>query len=321
MLSFTLDELVESYARVSSLNHRVLDEFVEVGAQFRRHGIDVLVLKGADLLSRLYGVWGARPMTDVDLLARESDLDLIDRLLIKSGYTHEIDGNPAYRSPDGSLLLDITCTIWYLDSAGLDAVWNRAIQRTIQGLPIRCMSTDDLVLYLTAYAVIHRGACTPLFVKDLTLALQREAVNWESVYHQVIRWNLQVPVYHGLTFAQTRQPELAIPRALLTRLAPATSTERWLLRLFRSVVTDKPVDGLGHLLLFLTRPAGARWQWLKRAFFPSSTFLGYRYGGVGQRHPIRTRLTRILSLSIQACLLAGRLAIMLCAPLARRLPR
>lgn len=321
MPSSTLDELAESYARVSSLNHRALDRFVEVGAQFSRHGIDVMVLKGADLLSRLYGVWGARPMTDIDLLVRESDLDPIDRLLTKSGYAREIDGNPAYRSPDGSLLLDITMGIWYLNSAGIEAVWHRAIHRTIHGLPIRCMNTDDLVLYLTAYAVIHRGACTSLFAEDLALVAQREPVNWESVCAEAVRWNLKVPVYYGLSSARSQQPELVIPHHVLARLAPSTDRERWLLQFLRAVVTATPMEGLGHLLLLLTRPADTRWQWLKRAFFPSSTFLGYRYGHVGQRHPVRTRLTRLLSLGVQAGLLGGRLAIMLCTPSARRLPR
>lgn len=324
MPSFTLDDLVESYVRVSSLNHRALDRFVEIGAQLHRHGIEFLALKGADLLSRLYGTRGTRPMTDVDLLVHEPDLPLIDHLLTECGYAQEIDGNPAYRSPDGSLLLDITSDLWYLDQAGLDAVWRHAIQRTIHGLPIRCMGTDDLVLYLTAYAVIHRGACSTPFAGDLALVTQREPVNWESVCQQAARWNLKVPVYHGLSYLQplqTGQPQLAIPPKALADLAPVTFGERWLLRFLRKAVTDKPITNLGHLLLLLTRPAGTRWPWLKRTFFPSPAFLGYRYGSVSQRHPIRTRLMRILSLGFQACLLAGRLGVMLCTSTAQRLPR
>ena len=321
MPSSTLDDLVESYARISSVNHKALDRFVEVGTLFHQHGIDVLVLKGADLLSRVYGVQGARPMTDIDLLVRESRLDLIDRLLTDSGFRREIDGNPAYRASDGSLLLDITTRIWYLDNRDLDLIWKRAITRTIHGLSTRCMHTDDLVLYLTAYAVIHRGVCSPLFAKDLALVAQREQVNWKSVCHEAIRLNLKLPVYHGLSYAQARQPELAIPPNALARLAPSGYRERWLLRFLHTVVADKPVDGLGHLLLLLTRPAGTRWQWLRQTFFPSSTFLGYRYGHVSQRRPVRTRLTRILSLGVQTCLLVGRLVVMSCTSSAHGPPR
>jgi len=321
MSSPTLDDLVEAYAHVSSLNHQTLNRFVEVGAQFRQQGIDFLVLKGADLLSRLYGTTGVRPMTDVDLLVHKSDLTLIDRLLTESGFTQEIDGNPAYRSPDGTLLLDITVDIWYLDHAGLAGIWNRAIQRVIKRLPIRCMHTDDLVLYLTAYAVIHRGACTSLFAKDLALVAQLEQVHWESVANEAVRRNLKVPVYHGFVSALLMQPYCAIPDDVLVRLSPSTYGEQWLLNFLHAVVTDKPVYGLGHLLLLLTRPTGTRCQWLYQASFPSATFLAYRYGQVSTNHPLRIRLTRILSLAVQTGGLAWRLVTKSWSSTGRRPPR
>ena len=321
MSSPTLDDLVEAYAHVSALNHQTLNRFVEIGARFRQQGIDFIVLKGADLLSRLYGAAGVRPMTDVDLLVHKPDLTLIDRLLTESGFTREIDGNPAYRSSDGTLLLDIMVDIWYLDHAGLAGIWNRAIQRIIKRLPIRCMHTDDLVLYLTAYAVIHRGACTPQFAKDLTRLAQLEQIDWESVADEAIRRNLKVPVYHGFVSALLMQPHGAIPDDVLARLSPSTYGEQWLLHFLRAVVTDKPVYGLGHLLLLLTRPAGTRCRWLYQAVFPSATFLAYRYGKASTSHPLRIRLTRILSLGIETGALAWRLMSMSRASTGRMPPR
>jgi hypothetical protein len=308
MSASTLDDLVEAYARVRSLNHEALDRFVEVAAQFRQQGIDFLVLKGADLLSRLYGAGGVRPMTDIDLLVHQSDLIPIDRLLTAYGFTREIDGNPAYRSPDGYLLLDITVDIWYLDHTALAGIWNRAVPRVIKRLPVRCMHTNDLVLYLTAYAVIHRAACTSQFAKDLTLVARLEQVDWESVAKEAIGRNLKVPVYYGFVLALLMQPNGAIPDDVLARLRPSTYSERWLLHFLRAAVTDKPVYGLGHLLLLLTQPTGARLRWLYQVFFPSTTFLAYRYGRVStNNHPCRVRLTRILSLVVRTGGLIWRL--------------
>ncbi len=317
----TLDELVEAYARVSSLNDQALNRFVDVGAQFHQHGIDFLVLKGADLLSRLYLARGVRPMTDVDLLVYQSDLTSIDHLLTKAGFTRELDGNPAYRSPDGSLLLDITVDIWYLDHAGLTGIWNRAIPRVINRLTVRCMHTDDLVLYLTAYAVIHRGACTSQFAKDLILIAQLEPVDWESVANEAVHRNLKVPVYHGFVSALLMQPHGAIPDEVLARLSPSTYGERWLLHFLRIVVTDKPVYGLGHVLLLLTRPTGSKFRWLYQAVFPSATFLRYRYGQLSTSHPIRIRVTRILSLGVKTAGLAWQLTRMSWSSPGRRVPR
>ena len=67
------DELVEAYAQVGSANRRSLEALTVVLIQFRARGIACILLKGADLLSRLYGVWGLRPMVDADLLVRTQE--------------------------------------------------------------------------------------------------------------------------------------------------------------------------------------------------------------------------------------------------------
>ena len=53
MSSSTLDNLFESYARVSRLNQRALAQFGGVASAFKQHRIDFVLLKGADLVSRL----------------------------------------------------------------------------------------------------------------------------------------------------------------------------------------------------------------------------------------------------------------------------
>ena len=68
MPSSTLDNLADAYTQVSLINKRLLDECEIVGQIFQRQGIKCILLKGADLLSRLYGVRGMRPLSDVDLL-------------------------------------------------------------------------------------------------------------------------------------------------------------------------------------------------------------------------------------------------------------
>ena len=68
MPSSTLDDLADTYTQVSLINKRLLDECEIVGQAFHRQGIEFIVLKGADLLSRLYGMRGTRPLSDVDLL-------------------------------------------------------------------------------------------------------------------------------------------------------------------------------------------------------------------------------------------------------------
>lgn len=305
MSCLTLDDLAEAYSRVSLANKRTLDRFVRFGQLFHDNGIDFMVLKGADLLSRLYGVRGARPITDVDLLVHERDLGRIDEVLRAFEFLRLIDGNPAYASPEGDLILDITTDVWYADDPG--AVWDRAVHRRLNGLPIKCMHTHDLLLHLAAYTVVHRGYFAPSFVTDLRLLIEKEQIVWETVSGEAIRHHLKIPLYHGLAFARAREPRVLVSKQVLGRLAPSGAMEHLLAWLLRKLVTDRPVEGLGHLLLFLTRPPGKKWPWLRGTFWPSPAFLVSRYGKREASQPGLTRITRALHLLRDAAALLGRI--------------
>lgn len=301
----TVDDLAEAYARVSLANKRTLDRFVQVGRLFHEGGIDFIVLKGADLLSRVYGVRGLRPITDVDLLVHERDLQKIGEILTASGFRRLIDGNPAYVSPEGGLILDITTAVWYADDqAGL---WERAVYRTLDGLSILCLDAQDLLLYLTAYSVVHRGYFAPSFVTDLDLLIRKERIDWDTVIEEALRYHLKIPLYYGLSFACSQESRVFVPDGVLRRLAPSGVMEHMLAWLLRRLVGTQPIEGLGHLLLFLTRPSGRKRVWLRRTFWPSPEFLVSRYGDLAKSRPAMLRVTRALHLIRQAGLLIGRI--------------
>ena len=139
---------------------------------FSGRALTCILLKGADLLSRLYGVRGTRPLSDVDLLVHEQDLPVIHRLLIEAGFIQQIDGNPAYRSSQSTLSLDLVSDLWYLDEEGLAALWDRARTRPLGQLTVKQLGSDDLLLYLIAYSVVHRGYLCPSFFTDLRLLIE-----------------------------------------------------------------------------------------------------------------------------------------------------
>ncbi|MGQ0809747.1 MAG: nucleotidyltransferase family protein [Nitrospiraceae bacterium] len=292
MLPSTLDRFVESYAQVGALNTRILDRLAAVGMLFQREQIDFLLLKGADLISRLYGIRGIRPLSDVDLLVREKDLPRIDTLLQSSGFVQQIDGNPAYCSLADHVMLDITTDLWYLDQTDLSKLWERAIPRRIGGRMMKCMGSEDLVLYLTAYAVIHRGQLSPSFYTDLALLLQREPVEWPMISQRAAQGGLRTALYHGLT-SLSRSGYHPVPDRYLQQLAPSTMSERGLWFLLRKVVTKEWLPEIGHVLLLLTTPGRRKWHRLWALICPSTRFLGYRYGKQGTEHAIRTRVARL----------------------------
>ncbi len=308
MNTSTLDGLLEAYTHLSTLNKRALDRFTVVAEHFRRRRIDCILLKGADLLSRLYGIRGVRPMIDIDLLVREADLPAIDEVLRALGYEQAIDGNPAYCAPDRQWTLDILTSIWYLDSKeALDGVWMRAVPRTLGDQHVKGMGSEDLLIFLTAYAVVHRATLSAQFARDVALLVQKEPLDWGFILEEVNRRHLRVPVHYGLSYATSREPIRGIPETVLDQLKPSGIRERAMASLLRRLVTEQHLYGIGLLLLFITRPGAKKWLWLYRSLCPLDTFLSYRYGRAGATRPLRTRLLRVAQLIPHAGLLLMRI--------------
>ena len=305
-----LDRGVGDYARIRALNERKFARLREVLRRLHDAGIDCLVLKGADVIPRLYGVLGARPLGDADLLVHERDLPAIDRIVAGLGYHAQIDGNPVYVDPEQILALDIITRIWYVGDADA-AIWRRAVSRDFHGVPIQAMSASDVVVYLTAYSVIHRGYVSHAFAQDVALLIAREAIDWELVVGEAARCHLRVALHHGLSYVAARQSGTRIPADVLARLAPVRRVEHIAARALRKLVTDTPVPELGHLLLLLTRPGVAKLAWLRERLVPSDAFLGYRYGERHRAHPWRTRVVRGVMLSLRAQRLLARVVVRL----------
>ena len=311
MPSWTLDDLADAYTHVSLTNKRLLDEYEIVCQAFQRQGMDAILLKGADLLSRLYGVRGTRPLSDVDLLVHEQDLPVIHRLLIEAGFIQQIDGNPAYRSSQSTLALDLVSDLWYLDEEGLAALWDRARIRPLGQLTVKQLSSDDLLLYLIAYSVVHRGYLCPSFFTDLRLLIEQETIHWPILVEEASRRHLKIPLYHGLSRLSLSNAMTGVPSLVLQQLTPSTMTERILSFLFRRLVTTQPLPELGHFLLWITQPRGHRLAWLHHTLFPSSRFLSYRYGDESVTRPWHTTIMRWWELATAGNLLLTRLMIRL----------
>jgi len=311
MPSSTLDDLADAYTQVSLLNKRLLDECEIVGLAFQRQGIECILLKGADLLSRLYGMRGTRPLSDVDLLVHAQDLPAIHRLLMKTGFAQQIDGNPAYVSSQSTLALDLVSELWYLDEEGLAALWARARSRPLGQLIVKQLASDDLLLYLVAYTVVHRGHFAPSFFTDLRLLIEKESFHWPTIVEEATRRHLKIPLSHGLRQLILSNATIRIPSAILKQLAPSTQSERVLNFLFQRLVTTRPLPELGHFLLWITQPPGYRFAWLRCTLFPSSRFLAYRYGEESATRPWQTRITRWWQLARASSILIARMLIRL----------
>jgi hypothetical protein len=299
-----VDAWVDDYARTSEDNRRKLAKLRIAVAAMREAGIECLVLKGADVIPRVYGVFGVRRLGDADLLVHERDLAALERVVSALGYRRQIDGNAVYVDADDILALDVITSIWYVDDPA--AIWRRAMSRALDGVPIKAMDPSDLVVYLTAYSVLHRGHLSHAYAQDIVRLVEHERIDWDVVVDEAARGHLRAALHHGLAYVVTTNPGARIPPDVVDRLAPATLGERLWSRALERLVTDVPVPELGHLLLFASRPGVDKLRWLHAVFLPSARFLGYRYGDAADAHPWGTRLVRGAMLVVRGHLLLAR---------------
>ena len=305
------DRLFETYSRIASTNRAIFNTLHSVLTRFRQQGIDCILLKGADLIPRLYAALGMRPMVDVDLLVREQDLPTIDWIFKELGYYPQIDGNPAYVDPDFMVLFDLISTIWYADD--LEEIWQRADRRMLDGIPVKGMGANDLLLYLTMYVVVHRGCLSPVFAQDLALLIDTETIDWPFILTEASRLNLKVPLYHGFAYASERA-NAKIPPEVMRQLTPSSLSEKVLQFFLQRLVTETRIDRVGFFLLFITQPGFQKLRWLKTSVFPPMAFLKYRYGSRAEANPFLLRVLRPWYLLFHAFLLSGRIVFALFKP-------
>ncbi len=306
------ERFIEAYAKTAQINRERLRQLDAILSAFEASGIEVLLLKGADLLGRAYGgVLGLRPMVDVDLLFHRQDLPRIERVLDAHGFEPFPSGNPCYLSPGHGLALDMISEIWYRED--IDAVWKRSVPRRCAGRIRPALHPEDALIYLVAYQTIHRGRLSPQMAWDVAALLDAEGqfVDWQNVVREVTTCHLGLPLYHGLSYARD-EGGANIPSWVLDDLRPS---QHGIASPYQRLVQERAVPELGYFLLVFSRPGWKnKLQALWSAFSPSRDFLTFRYGKRNWWERLWIRLTRPAHLVFRGALLLSRISRRLLLP-------
>jgi hypothetical protein len=300
----SLEIFAEKYALVGAANKRSLERLALVLKALEARSIDCLLLKGADLLTRVYSGMGLRQIGDFDLLVKEADLPRIDEALSALGYRQQIDGNPAYVDAEGESQVDLATEVWYLKDEA--EIWRRAVSRPALGLTVRAMDATDALLFICLYVCLHRARFSAGFAQDIFLMAKNETINWDRLTTSAANLGLKAPLFHALGYALSKRA-VPIPGSALSALAPSTFRERAQLFLLRRLVKEDRFLGLSHLLVLLSRPRGRRLASLRRSFSPSREFMRYRYGERSGASLTMIRAARPFYLAAQAAVLLARI--------------
>ena len=199
--------------------------------------ITPILLKGAHLALFVYPEPGHRPMADIDLLVRESDLEEANRVLMEIGYAPQYDESIEVAHTHSHalpLLLKPGCIAielhWTLADptdavyADLDGIWDRSIEVGVQGERARVFSAEDLLPHICFHAgVMHNFAekgLRPLFDVAAIVGHYGASLDWSVVEARARDWRIERSTWLMLELVREYHPN-AIPEDVLQRMKPA----------------------------------------------------------------------------------------------------
>jgi hypothetical protein len=174
-------------------NRMIFDEASTVLVALREGGVVAVVLKGLYLAESVYGDPALRPMADIDLLVRETDLDAVRVSLSELGY-HPVD-DPTGRlysrhhhlppwTKSGAVPVEVHTALiprgnpFAVDVEGLR---ERSCRSVVAGVEALVLCPEDAILHLCVHAAYnHAFQVSLLRYCDLASLIARD--------HQAIDW-------------------------------------------------------------------------------------------------------------------------------------
>jgi hypothetical protein len=257
-------------------NTALADELLRVLAAFRQAGVAALPVKGLVLAETLYGSLALRPLGDLDVLVRPSDLPHARAALAELGFAqadepgyenarHPFHDPPYYRrAAGGSICLELHWGLWASHFFQLepDALWRRVVPAQIHGATLSILSPEDTLLHLAIHR--SRSALRLRFVCDVAelLRCNRATLDWEYLLAQTQAAGARTTMFYTLALA-AELLEAPLPDGLLACLHVSRIKRSLLDRtcgtaaLFRAAAPDD-LSQQPHLILRVFEQDGAR---------------------------------------------------------------
>lgn len=257
-------------------------EFCRIEAAFEGAAVAIAPIKGMALLKDVYAGLAGRTMIDIDLLAKEPDLPLAERILATLGYRKELFGlseaywrnrhtQLAFRRQELEGTSPAVDLHWSLDLKRkgrqlLPFLWERTRQETVEGITMRLLSREDVFFSLLLHQRrFGKPLCLKYAVDTLLLLRRSPGLDWGYILEEGRRAGLNASIFFilGLAGLIIEEP---LPRQTIKELGVPFWKRKLALRFIERNV-------------FLSEPATARRLYAQSIFYLYDT-LGEPLGSV-----------------------------------------
>jgi len=226
--SEVMKSLEKMYYSNLARNMLLYDELSKILTAFRKADIDNIVLKGAFLAEEIYINIGLRPMSDIDLLIKEKDLQKAKKELIEMKYSATIvfptklyEQQPQMVSTeelpfihqDKKIVIEIH---WDIQSpniphkVNINKFWNNAIPVKIAGIETLAFSPENLLQHLCLHLDKHINISSAPPAKPLrdycdiaeVTRHYKDMINWNYLVQSSKDYGIEEPISQSLFIAK-----------------------------------------------------------------------------------------------------------------------
>ena len=213
-----IEKFGAAYWATVAQNIRLYDELERILNGVAHEGVEAIVLKGIPLCRCLYQDLGLRPSGDIDLLIRFDDLvrlspslrsmgylptgediqELVRRNWFKTGFFKK-NGFPV------SLEIHWNCVQPTRARPNIDLMWTRRQNIAMDGLSLRLLSYEDMLLYLCAHLSYHSFDLRLIWMCDLHEIISQKGLtlDWSYIFKQANQQRLQTPLFVALDYLRS----------------------------------------------------------------------------------------------------------------------
>lgn len=170
--------------------------------------IEVVLLKGIAMVSYYYDDIALRPMSDIDLLIKEADIERAEEVLLKNGLVNTNKQRKFIKNLrlGHNLPLEFNNTLielhWrVLNSANIyqvsiDEFWNRAKLIDFAGIGVKIFSAENQIQHIAVHINSHlsKSHVRINWWYDALLIIEKDRIDWKYLESCSIKFNIILPV-------------------------------------------------------------------------------------------------------------------------------
>ncbi|HEX8499210.1 MAG TPA: nucleotidyltransferase family protein [Pyrinomonadaceae bacterium] len=227
------EELRVRFRENATRNVLLAGELARVARLFESEGVGLLAYKGPALAVQAYGDLSLRRFVDLDVIVRRRDVARAGELLLSLGFakpagltaSHESfllrrQHNLAFSGGGGRLTIELH---WEVSPAPFASVplggdaWARASSVTLNGVTVKCLAPEDLLLALAVHGTKHLWGRLAWVCDVAALVNSCPSLDWDFVLRRARDSRVERMLYLALRLARgllgARLPDAALEGA------------------------------------------------------------------------------------------------------------